>query len=153
MCGTDLTTVTYFAGMPSWAPLAALTVSLLLAWLNFLFTGKWASLHGALHGWKEPWYAAALGVTTVLAIATYRRVGRSVSLPAAVLRVIFAAGAAVIVAGLLLRLPLSSWRMIAFWDDWVPIYQEALNGVRMMRQGAVVGWNWSFLGGYPTSTE
>ena len=56
-------------------PLAALGASLLLAWLNFLLTGKWAALPGALNGWRQPWYAAALIAATVLTIAARRRVG------------------------------------------------------------------------------
>ena len=28
-----------------------------------------------------------------------------------------------------------------------------VNGVALLRRGAVVGWNWWFLGGYPTSTD
>ncbi len=139
--------------MPAWAPRAALWVALTLAWLNFLSTGRWASLPGALQGWKAPWYAAALAAATLLAMAGRRQIGRPVAIPGLALRLLCAAGAGVIGAGLLLRLPLSSWPLIPFWDDWPVIYQEAVNGVRMLRQGAVVGWNWGLLGGYPTSTE
>ena len=33
------------------------------------------------------------------------------------------------------------------------LFQHAVSGVELMRRGVVVGWNWWFLGGYPTSTD
>mgnify|MGYP003347788693 FL=1 len=66
--------------MPAWAPIVALTVSLVIAWLNFLLTAKWAALPGALHGWKGPWYAAALAAATLLTWSGRRQVGRAVAL-------------------------------------------------------------------------
>ena len=68
--------------LPRWAPRTALAWVLLLAWPNFLFTGKWASLPGALNGWRQPWYGAALFATTTLALMTWRRIGaRRVEMP------------------------------------------------------------------------
>jgi hypothetical protein len=138
---------------PAWAPLAALAVALVLAWLNFLTTARWAALPGALHGWREPWYAAALLAATVLTIATRRHVGG----PPRIGRVTAAAlplvGIGVIVTSLVLRLPPSMWLQIPFKDDWTELFQQAVNGVGLLRRGSVVGWNWWFLGGYPTSTD
>ena len=54
---------------------------------------------------------------------------------------------------LLGRLPLSTWTEIPFKDDWTPLFQQAVNGAGLLRRGVVVGWNWWFLGGYPTSTD
>ena len=36
--------------LPSWAPIAALVVSLAFAWLNFATTARWTDLAGALNG-------------------------------------------------------------------------------------------------------
>ena len=140
-------------GLPRWAPLAALAAALLLAWLNFLTTGKWAALPGALNGWRQPWYAAALLAATVLAVMTRRQVGGPVRIGRAPSVTLLVAGAAVLVAALLSRLPLSTWTQIPFKDDWTPLFQQAVNGVGLLRRGVVVGWNWWLLGGYPTSTD
>jgi hypothetical protein len=139
------------ARITRWCPLA-FAVVLAFAWSNFLFTAKWATLPGALNGWKRPYYAAALIVSTLLFLLSRRRVGQ----PAAIGRIaswsLVVVGASVLVTGLLSRLPLASWSSIPFLDDWTGLYHEAVSGVRLLREGAVVGWNWSFLGGYPTST-
>ena len=137
----------------TWVPLAALSVALALAWLNFLFTSRWAAVPGALHGSRKPWYAAALLVATVLAIAHRRRLGTPVRLGQSVSLVVLLAGIAVLVTSLLSRLPPSTWLEIPFKDDWTPLFQQAVNGVSLLRRGVVVGWNWWFLGGYPTSTD
>ena len=140
-------------GLPRWAPLAALGAALLLAWLNFLLTGKWASLPGALNGWRQPWYAAALLAATVLAVMTRRQVGGPVRIGRLPSVTLLVAGTAVLVAALLSRLPISTWTQIPFKDDYTPLFQSAVNGVRLMERGSVVGWNWWLLGGYPTSND
>ena len=139
--------------LPPWAPIAALALGLLLAWLNFLTTARWAGQPGALNGWKRPWYALALIAATALLVTTRRSVGRPVRIGPWASRGLLAAGIVVIVSALLSRLPPSSWLEIPFKDDWTPLYQQAVNGIGLLRRGAVVGWNWSFLGGYPTSTD
>lgn len=140
------------ARIPRWLPLASLVVVLVLAWANFLFTSKWSALPGALNGWKQPWYAAALVASTVLLVTSRRRIGQAASLGRASSLVLLCAGACVLVFGLFSRLPLASWSSIPFLDDWTPLYHEAVSGVRLLSRGVAVGWNWSFLGGYPTST-
>ena len=132
---------------------AALAVSLLLAWANFLTTARWANQPGALHGWRKPWYAVVLIVLTALVIAHWRRIGTPVRLGRGPATVIALAGLGVLVFSLLSRLPLSTWNEIPFKDDWTPLYQQAVNGIALLRRGAVVGWNWWLLGGYPTSTD
>ena len=139
--------------LPRWAPFAALIAVLLLAWLNFLFTGRWNAVPGALNGWRQPWYAAALLAATVLAVMTRRQVGMPVRIGRTVPLTVLAVGAAVLVSAMFSRLPLSTWSQIPFKDDYTPLYQAAVNGVHLMKQGSVVGWNWWLLGGYPTSTD
>ena len=140
-------------GLSRWMPLAAVIAVLLLAWLNFLLTGRWSAFPGALNGWRQPWYAAALLAATVLTLATWRRIGTPVTIERAVPWTVLAAGAAVLVAATFSRLPLSTWTQIPFKDDYTPLYQAAVNGVHLLKQGSVVGWNWGLLGGYPTSTD
>ncbi len=140
-------------GLPRWASQAALACVLLLAWPNFLFTGKWASLPGALNGWRQPWYGLALVATTALALMTWRQIGAPVRVGRGPSLAIFAAGAAVLLAALFSRLPVSTWNQIPFQDDYTPLFQAAADGVRRMQRGSVVGWNWWLLGGYPTSND
>ncbi len=136
-----------------WAPLGATVAALTFAWINFLTTARWAAQPGALHGWRKPWYALALIVTTVLLVAARRQVGRPARMGREVSMAFLAAGAGVLVTSLLGRLPLSTWTEIPFKDDWTPLFQQAVNGAGLLRRGVVVGWNWWFLGGYPTSTD
>ena len=132
---------------------AALAVSLLFAWANFLTTARWASQPGALHGWRKPWYALALIVLTALAGMTWRRMGTPVRLGRVPAGTIAVAGLGLLLFSLLSRLPLSDWNEIPFKDDWTPLYQQAVNGIALLKRGSVVGWNWWLLGGYPTSTD
>ena len=139
--------------MTSRVPLAAFALSLALAWPNFLFTGKWAGLPGALNGARLPFYAAALLAATVLLIVTRRQVGAPATLGRAASGALLAFGVTLLLAALFSRLPVSTWGELPFKDDWTPLYQSAVNGVRLMRRGTVVGWNWWLMGGYPTSTD
>ncbi|HEY2434491.1 MAG TPA: hypothetical protein VGI12_17590 [Vicinamibacterales bacterium] len=129
---------------------AALAVALLVAWLNFLLTMKWAAYDGALNGWKRPWYAAALLAATVL-VAIGKDMGRAVRAPWA--RWLFAGGWVWLTVVLFVTLPPATWRLIPFADDWVPRFQGTADGVALLRHGAVVGWQWAFLGGYWTSGD
>jgi hypothetical protein len=139
--------------LPSWGPLAALGLSLVLAWLNFLATARWSGLPGALNGWKKPWYAAALAAATLLAIAAWRRVGRPVRLGPLFTTAVLAAGAGSLLTALFSRLPPDTWTLLPFKDNWAMLLTQAVNGIGLLSRGAVVGWNWWFLGGYPTSTD
>jgi hypothetical protein len=132
---------------------AALAVALTLAWLNFLTTSRWAAEPGALHGWRKPWYAAALVAATAATIGGARRLGTAPVLGRQAPFAVLAAGAAVLVAAFFSKMPLETWGQIPFKDDWPELFQQAVNGATLLRRGVVVGWNWWFLGGYPTSTD
>jgi len=131
----------------------ALALTLALAWLNLLLTGRWAAVEGALHGWRLPWYSAALALATTLVATSRRRLGSAARIgrPAAVFFALL--GLAWLVATLAAMLPPAQWNQIPFRDDWTELYQQSVNGVRLLRSGAVGGWNWWMLGGYPTSTD
>ncbi len=139
--------------LPTWGPLAALLLTLVLAWLNFLTTSRWAAMPGSLNGWKKPWYAAALVIATMLVVATRRQLGRPITLGRPVTWAVLLTGCGLLLAALFSRLPPSAWLEIPFKDDWTELFQQASNGVSLLRRGVVVGWNWWFLGGYPTSTD
>jgi hypothetical protein len=108
---------------------------------------------GALHGWRWPYYALALAALTALTLANRRAVGRSVAPPRMFAYLFLVAGAGVFAAAMFSRLPPSTWTQIPFKDDWAHFLQEAIYGGQLLRRGAVVGWNWWMLGGYPTSTD
>ena len=135
-----------------WAAFAPLAVSLGLAWINFLTTSRWAAQPGALHGWRAPYYAAALAIATVLVLRSRATLGRGVTLGRSAI-VLGLGGAAVLLASFLCRLPPSTWHQIPFKDNWTELFVQASNGVALLKRGVVVGWNWYFLGGYPTSTD
>ena len=132
---------------------AALVLSLILAWANFLTTARWANQPGALHGWRKPWYTFALLVLTWLVAYNWRRIGTPVKLGRFSTLAIALAGLGVLLFSLFSRLPLSTWDQIPFKDDWTPLYQQAVNGIALLKRGAVVGWNWGLLGGYPSTTD
>ena len=136
-----------------WPPRVALAITFLLAWANFLSTSRWATQPGALHGWRKPWYALALTAAFILTIVTWRRIGGPVRVGRTASLALLISGGGVLVNALLSRLPPSTWLQIPFKDDWTPLFQHAVNGVELMRRGVIVGWNWWFLGGYPTSTD
>src|SRR4029077_9570046 len=96
---------------------------------------------GALNGWRQPWYAAALVAATILAIATRRRIGQPARIGRGVAAVLFAAGAGLLLAALFSRLPPRDWVQLPFQDDWTPLYQSAVNGVRLPERRRRVGWS------------
>ena len=139
--------------LPRWASLAALAFALVLAWANFLTTGRFAALPGALHGWREPWYAASLVAATALTLTGWRKVGQPVDLKSPIGIALLLAGAGVLVAAVLGRLPPGTWLQLPWKDDWTELFTQASNGVALLKRGVFVGWNWWLLGGYPTSTD
>jgi hypothetical protein len=130
----------------------ALGLCLGLAWINFLTTGRWASQPGALHGWRAPYYAAALAIASVLLVRSRATLGRPAALGRIAL-VLCVMGFGVLLASFFCRLPPSTWDQIPFKDDWTELFVQAANGVSLLKRGVMVGWNWHFLGGYPTSTD
>jgi hypothetical protein len=133
-------------------PRAALLLSLVIAWVNFVGTAKWAQLPGALNGWKRPWYGVALAAATLLAVVTPVRKAAPVRLgrigqAAAIM------GLAVLVGALFGSFPPSSWNQIPWRDDWPVRFQTTIDGIHLLERGAVAGWQWAFLGGYHTSSN
>jgi len=131
----------------------ALLLALGLAWANYVLTGRWANEPGALHGWRSPWYAAALAAATALALVWWRRPDSTRGAQGRLARVSVAAGAGLLAAAMLAAFPPSTWRQVPFYDDWPGLMQIAANGAELLKRGAVVGWNWDFLGGYHTSSD
>ena len=130
----------------------ALAVALALAWTNLLTTGRWADEPGALHGRRLWPYAMTLAVATLVTLL----VGPQQGEPAPTTsegRGVAAAGAAMLAAAFLTTFPPGLWNQIPFYDDWPGLLQLTLNGIDTLKHGAVVGWQWAFLGGYQTSAD
>jgi hypothetical protein len=127
-----------------------LLIVLAFAWLNFLLTVKWAHLAGSINGWKRPWYGTALVVATLMVI-TSRRLGQPVRL--AGLRWLVAGGVVLMSAAFLSNFPPSSWTLTPFFDDWPPRFQSTVDAIALLGHGAIVGWQWGFLGGYQTAAD
>ena len=49
--------------------------------------------------------------------------------------------------------PLSTWSQIPFLGDWPARFQGTVDGVHHLRQAALAGWRWEFLGGYPLAND
>ena len=125
------------------------TLALLAA--NLATTGRWASVPGALRGWRWPYLAAALAVTAVLA---FRPTQPNWSAPRWLSRAVVALGMAALVTWLLgAWFPPSAWSLVPFLDDWPPRFSSTVDGVRLLRLGTFVGWQWDLLGGYSTATD
>lgn len=137
--------------------LAPLGIVLAAAWLNFALTGRWAAVPASLHGSKLPFYAAVLAVATVLYALTFRsRTATGAMGARARARLaagILTGGVALLVTGALAAFPPATWRQIPFLDDWPGLLQLTLYGIELLGHGAVVGWQWAFLGGYHTSSD
>jgi hypothetical protein len=129
---------------------AALLASLGLSWLNFLLTSRWASVPGALHGPKAPFFVAALAAATILALVSRRLApitfGRE-SIVAAL------AGLTAIGVCFFIWFPPRTWNEIPFSDNWPARLQATLDQLALLRHGTLVGWQWNYLGGYPLSTD
>jgi hypothetical protein len=133
-------------------PRVALWLTLGIAWVNFVGTVKWAYLPGALNGWKRPWYGTALAAASLLSVIVPIRGERSVRL-GRIGPVAAALGLGVLVVALFASFPPSVWGQIPFLDDWPPRFQSTVDGIRLLERGAVVGWQWAFLGGYHTASN
>jgi hypothetical protein len=129
----------------------ALAIALALAWTNLLTTGRWADEPGALHGWRLWPYGVTLAVATLVTLVWGRKQGAPASTTES--RGVAAAGGAMLAAAFLTTFPLGLWNQIPFYDDWPGLLQLTLNGIDTLKHGAVVGWQWAFLGGYHTSAD
>ena len=127
-----------------------LLAALVLCWLNYLLTARWAHVPGALHGEKEPWIVALLSATTLLAIIT--RVGAPTRL-GRVAPAMAIVGVAFLALAFLRWFPVGDWDLTPFQDNWPARYQSTVDQIALFRRGAVVGWQWAFLGGYHLSSD
>lgn len=134
---------------------AALGLTLGLAWGNLALTGRWADVPGALHGSRLPLYSALLACATiglVLAVTSRRPAVPPRPCPLAATAVA-GAGLLLLVAAFLTTFPPAVWTDIPFYDDWPGLLQITLDGIDLLSHGALVGWQWNFLGGYQTSAD
>ena len=135
--------------------LAALGLSLALFWINFLTTGRWADVDGALNGARRSYFALALISATLAWLRQLRRpvdeTGPPMSLATA--RMLVLAAAVLLAAAFLVWLPPSTWTLVPFLDDWPIRYQSALDMKRLLETGTFTGWEWRFLGGYHSSSD
>jgi hypothetical protein len=129
----------------------ALGVSLAVAWMNLAATGRWAGEPGALHSSRLWPYAAALSIATFAILLADRL--RATTPSAAEARGVAALGTAMLATAFLTTFPPAVWNQIPFYDDWPGLLQITLNGIDTLRHGALVGWQWAFLGGYHTSAD
>ncbi len=129
----------------------ALAASLAVAWVNLSMTGRWADEPGALHGWRLWPYAATLAAATLTTVLA-GRLRPSTPAPAEG-RGVAAAGGVMLAVAFLTTFPPATWSLIPFYDDWPGLLQLTLNGIDALQHGAVVGWQWAFLGGYHTSAD
>jgi len=131
-------------------PRLALLAVLALCWLNYLLTSRWAGVAGALHGAKSVWFVAALAMTTGLAVVA--PVGGAVRLGRSAMVAGFG-GVAFLAFAFLAWFPPDTWNKIPFLDNWPARYQSTIDQIALFRRGAVVGWQWAFLGGYHLSSD
>ena len=135
---------------PGRAARLALGICLALAWINVATAGRWAGEPGALYSWRLWPYIVALVIAT--AIVLFGR-SRGEAPSRAEGRLVAAAGWALLAAAFLTTFPPTVWNQIPFYDDWPGLLQITLNGIDTLRHGALVGWQWAFLGGYHTSAD
>jgi hypothetical protein len=135
-------------------PRLVLLATLVLFWLNFLTTARWASVPGALHGPKWPFVAALLALATGLALRWKPgSAGGGTARTTTEGRWVLAAGLASLTAGILVWFPPSTWGAIPYLDNWATRYRSTIDGLLLLKSGAATGWNWFFLGGYQISSD
>lgn len=138
------------------APLVTVERGAVLAMLALLAatlatTGRWAGVPGALGGWRWPYLAGAIAVTAVLAL---RATASDAEAPRWLSRAVAWVGGTVLGVWLLVVwFPPATWTLVPFLDDWPPRFLSTADGVRLLRQGTFVGWQWNLLGGYSTATD
>jgi hypothetical protein len=117
---------------------AVVLAALALVATNLAVTGRWAGVPGALRGWRWPFLAVAIVVTTVLAL---QRPRPPAGVPRWLPAVVSGLGAGVMTVWLLVAwFPPSDWRLIPFLDDWPPRYLSTADGVQLLRRGVFSGW-------------
>ncbi len=130
-------------------PRMALVASFVVMWINFATTSRWAQVPGSVHGPKRWFFVAALAAATIASLSrwTPRRPDRLVAWGA------FAVGLGVLLTGIAVWFPVSTWTQIPFLDNWPARFQSTVNAVDLYRQGVAAGWEWHFLGGYHSSSD
>ena len=135
---------------PSNAARAAILASLALMSLNYALTARWADIPGSLHGPKRWVFLPLLLLTIVLSLWTRPR-NRA---PLGSLATIAGAGAVLALAGVFfVWFPPAVWTQIPFLDNWPARYVSTMQGIELLSRGAVVGWDWQYLGGYHVSSD
>lgn len=132
-------------------PRAALAACLALAWVNLALAGRWAAEPGALHGWRLAPYGFVLAAASLIALAAGRVPASPPSRLAAGATAL--AGAVLLAIAFLTTFPVGVWDQVPFYDDWPGLLQLTVNGIETLRHGAVLGWQWAFLGGYHMSAD
>jgi hypothetical protein len=128
----------------------ALIATLALFWLNLLLTARWADVPGALNGPRRPLVLLALTVASVLTIATRRLA--PVSLPR-IASIAGWCGLASVGVLFFIWFPPGVWSEIPLPDNWPARFQSTVDGIALLRRGALVGWQWQYLGGYASSSD
>ena len=139
-------------------PLLLLVLSLLIMWINYATTSRWAGVPGSIHGRKEPWFVLAIVIATALALWEFMRLRSAASpssetFPRGAAFATFAAGCLLLSAGLFIWFPPHTWTQLPFLDNWPARYQSTMDLLDVWRSGAPVGWQWHYLGGYYVSSD
>jgi hypothetical protein len=53
----------------------------------------------------------------------------------------------------LIWFPVGTWHQIPLLDNWPARFQSTVDALELLRRGALVGWQWDFLGGYHSSSD
>jgi hypothetical protein len=140
-------------------PVHALVASLAIMVLNYALTSRWAAVAGALHGPKEPVFLVALVATAAVIAWSWRREpGGSRRDPAdgpldRLSWIACAAGMGLLIVSFLIWFPADTWTERPFLDNWPTRFRTTIDGLSLYRSAVAVGWEWSYLGGYHSSSD
>ena len=136
------------------SPRFALTATLLLIVAQMALTTRWAATPSSLNGARRPWVLASL-VLTSICLASARRLPRltpSTSQRIALLGAWLGA-IGLLLFGCLTWFPPHAWTSVPITNNWAARYQSTIDGVHLLSRAAICGWQWDFLGGYPTCND
>jgi hypothetical protein len=129
---------------------AALLLSLAIMWANYGLTARWAHVPGSIHGSKEWLFVPLLLLTTILAIVPWPATRVPLG---GIARVIGWAGLVLLASLFVVWFPPSTWTEMPFLDNWPARYLSTLEGIALLKRGAIAGWQWHYLGGYHLSSD